>query len=64
MVVVGMTVKGKNVSVRFYDPGRGMDYIDDATSINNLLKYDADRGYVRGLYNGEMYTLSEVVKTQ
>jgi hypothetical protein len=64
MVVVGMTVKGESVSFRFYDPGRSLVNESHAISVNNLLKYDADKGYVRGLYNGETYTLSEVVKTQ
>jgi len=48
----------------FYDPGRSLVNESHAISVNNLLKYDADKGYVRGLYNGETYTLSEVVKTQ
>ncbi|HYG04101.1 MAG TPA: C39 family peptidase, partial [Chryseosolibacter sp.] len=64
MVVVGMTAKGESVSFRFYDPGRSMDYIDQATSINNLLKYDADKGYIQGQYFNKTYTISEIVKTQ
>jgi len=63
MVVVGMTVKDESVSFRFYDPGRSMDNINDATSINNLLKYDEDKGYIQGQYFNKTYTLSEIVKT-
>lgn len=63
MVVVGMTVKRGSVSFRFYDPGRGVANQSHATSVDNLLIFDEDNGYVRGSYNSETYTLSEIVKT-
>jgi hypothetical protein len=64
MVVVGMKVTSESISFRFYDPGRSIPNRAEATSENNLLNYDSDKGYIRGLYNGQTYTLSEVVKTE
>jgi hypothetical protein len=64
MVVVGVTVRGNTREFRFYDPGRSAANESSAISEDNLLKYDSESQKIQGSYNGETYTITEVVKVQ
>lgn len=63
MVVVGWSRVDNSISFRFYDPGRSLTRQTEAISAKNLLLYNPENGEIKGNYNNELYTLTEIVKT-
>jgi Ni,Fe-hydrogenase III component G len=62
MIVVGIGMENGVKYIRFFDPGRKVDNHNDATSVDNKLKYDSNNGCYSGIYRGEIYTLTEIIK--
>jgi hypothetical protein len=63
MVVVGYQKKGDTIKILFYDPGRNKDNKNEATSSNNVLEVNREKGCIQGIYRNSTYTLTEVIKT-
>jgi hypothetical protein len=63
MIVVGYEKKGGVIKFWFYDPGRDVSKESEATSINNVLLVNKEKGCLQGTYQNITYTLTEVVKT-
>ena len=62
MIVVGIGMENGVKYIRFFDPGRSVDNHNDATSVDNKLKYYSNNGCYSGIYRGEFHTLTEIIK--
>jgi hypothetical protein len=64
MVIVGMGIDSENNRYfRFYDPGKEVEQRMDAISPNNKLFFYAKQNKIQCNYNGETYTITEIIIT-
>ncbi|MDI3527022.1 MAG: hypothetical protein PWR03_1205, partial [Tenuifilum sp.] len=62
MVIVGMGMEGDKLYFRFYDPGRSVSNMFNATSPDNKLIINRQNSSIQGHYRNRTYTLTEIVK--